>query len=253
MTAITIDPAQLKENLAAVQAAVAAAAVRAGRDPASVTLVAVSKTHPVETMLAAIAAGLRHFAENRVEEAGEKLPLVLTQCDSALTAELHWHMIGHIQSRKAKDIPSLFSTVHSVDSGRLAVKLAAANAERRPLRILVEINISGEASKSGLAAFNWEHDATIRAALLDELRTIAALPGLTLCGLMTMAPIVEQMEETRPVFAGLRRLRDWLSAETGIALSDLSMGMTDDFPVAIEEGATLIRVGRALFGERNTL
>jgi len=167
--------------------------------------------------------------------------------DQAVT----WHMIGHIQSRKARDVVPLFSVVHSVDSLKLADKLARLAVEKDgQLDVLLEVNVSGEASKSGLNAANWSTDTTVRALIWREVEAIVALPGLRVRGLMTMAPIVEDMEQTRPVFAALAGLRTALVESLGVPLPDLSMGMTDDYPVAIEEGATLVRVGRAIFGQR---
>lgn len=230
-----------------MQDAIAAACAAAGRSPDEVTLVAVSKTHPAPLVLEAVEAGLRHFGENRVEEASDKIPLVNAETE----ADIVWHMIGHIQSRKAKDVIPLFQRVHSIDSARLAGKLAAA-AERagRRLDVLLEINISGETSKYGIDAAGWEHDLAVRERVWEQVRTIAALPALQVRGLMTMAPIVEKAELTRPVFAGLAALRDELASTLKLALPDLSMGMTDDYPVAVQEGATIVRVGRAIFGER---
>ncbi len=234
-------------NISRVREQIAAACARAGRDPASVTLIAVSKTHPPQAVLEAAAAGVQHFGENRVEESMTKIPATSAQTDLPLV----WHMIGHIQSRKAKEVPPLFQVVHSVDTVKLAERLSKVVVEREStLDVLLEVNISGEASKAGFAASGWDQDAGVRAALLDDVRQIGTLPGLNLRGLMTMAPIVEDMEQTRPVFAGLAALRDALAESLGAPLPDLSMGMTDDYPVAIEEGATLVRIGRAIFGER---
>lgn len=233
----------IADNIQRVQETITAACARAGRDPAAVTLIAVSKTHPAALVLEAAAAGVQHFGENRVEEAESKIPQVHT----AVT----WHMIGHIQSRKAKDVPPLFNVVHSVDRLKLADKLARAVTERGgTLDALLEVNISGEESKGGLPAFGWQTDAAVRTAVWEEVRQICALPGLNVRGLMTMAPIVPDMQAARPVFAGLRELRDRLAESLGLPLPDLSMGMTDDYPVAVEEGATLVRIGRAIFGER---
>jgi pyridoxal phosphate enzyme (YggS family) len=235
-------------NLSVVHETIAAACARANRDPASVTLVAVSKTHPESVILEAVAAGLQHFGENRVEEGSTKIPAVNRQTPVSIT----WHMIGHIQSRKAKDVLPLFQVVHSVDSVKLAEKLSrlATEAGKR-LDALVEINVSGEASKSGFPASNWATEPAVRERLWQEVGQVLALPGLNVRGLMTMAPIVEQMEQARPVFAGLAALRQALVSAFQKPLPDLSMGMTDDYPVAIEEGATIVRIGRAIFGERN--
>ena len=151
-------------------------------------------------------------------------------------------------------MPLLFGVVHSVDTVRLAEKLSREVTERGSrLDVLLEINVSGEVSKAGFAASNWQQDADLRAQLWQNVKLIAALPGLHLRGLMTMAPIVEDTEQARPVFSSLSRLRAALADQLGLPLPDLSMGMTDDYPVAIEEGATLVRIGRAIFGERERL
>jgi len=236
----------LSERIAAVQGAVARACDRAGRDLTAVTVVAVSKTHPASAVMEAVEAGLRQFGENRVEEAGGKIAQVSASCHEPLT----WHMIGHLQSRKARDAAPLFDVVQSVDSVRLAGKLAGALPEGRKLTVLLECNVSGEASKGGFAVSGWERDEAVLIDMARSLGEIAAMPGLTVRGLMTMAPIADDAEQVRPVFRSLRLLRDALEQHSGLALPVLSMGMTDDYPVAIEEGATMIRVGRALFGER---
>lgn len=235
----------IAENIAQVQASIAQACERAGRSPQSVTLVAVTKTKPVTMIREAIDAGLRHFGENRVEEASEKIPQITTP-------DVHWHMIGHVQSRKAKQVVPLFDLIHSLDSLKLADKYARlAQEHNRTLNVLLQMNVSGEESKEGLDAVNWEADADKRAALWAETRAIAALPALNITGLMTVAPFTDDEGIIRPVFASLRRLRDALSEELARPLPQLSMGMTDDYPIAIEEGATIIRIGRAIFGERS--
>jgi hypothetical protein len=237
----------IADNIEQVQSVISDACARVNRDPASVTLVAVSKTHPAERLLEAAAAGLQHFGENRVEEGETKIPAV----NAALGRAPTWHMIGHIQSRKAKEVVPLFDVVHSVDSLKLAEKLARlADEQGKRLPVLLEINVSGEATKAGFAASGWSKDPAVRALLWQQIEAVLALPALAVRGLMTMAPIVDDMERTRPVFADLAGLRAELAATLGAALPDLSMGMTDDYPVAIEEGATLVRVGRAIFGER---
>lgn len=231
-----------------VQEQIAAACARARRDPSGVTLVAVSKTHPAAVVLAAAEAGLQHFGENRVEEAITKIPAVNREASVPLT----WHMIGHVQSRKAKLVLPLFDLVHSVDSVRLAEKFSVlALEQKRTLDILLEVNVSGEASKYGFEASGWARDAAVREAFWADVAQVIALPGIRLRGLMTMAPIVAEAEQTRPVFAGLAALRAALAESFALELPELSMGMTDDYPVAVEEGATLVRVGRAIFGERN--
>lgn len=229
------------DRIAAVQARIAAAAVRVGRDPQDITLVAVSKTHTAEEVAAAYAAGLRVFGENRVEEAGPKVAAVAELLGPA--AAISWHMIGHLQTRKAEDVLPWASMVHSVDSIKLAARLGRfAAAAGRVAPILLEVNVSGEASKYGF----------LPAELPGQVEAIAALPGLRVDGLMTMAPIAADPEATRPVFAGLRRLRDdLLRTFPAITWRHLSMGMTDDFEVAIEEGATMVRIGRAIFGEHS--
>ncbi len=239
--------ATIAERVAAVQARIADACARALRDPAEVRLVAVSKQQPVDAIIAAFSAGVRHFGENRVEESEHKIPAVNAQVPDVVI----WHMIGHIQSRKAKEIPGMFQVVHSVDSLKLAEKLSRLAVEQgSTLDMLLQMNVSGEASKSGFEASGWQQDHSLRDALVRQVRQIAALPGLHLRGLMTMAPITKEMEAARPVFADLARLRGMLIDAVGVLLPDLSMGMTDDYPVAVEEGATLVRVGRAIFGER---
>ncbi len=238
----------IADNIARVQDQIAAACARAGRDPTSITLVAVSKTHPPAVIEAAALAGLQHFGENRVEEAGDKIAAVRERVPRPLV----WHMVGHIQSRKAKDVLPLFQVVHSVDSLKLAERLSRFAAESgRSLDILLECNVSGETSKYGFTAADFEQDAALRTALVDTVGQIAKLPGLRFRGLMTMAPIVENMASARPVFARLAALRARLEQTLKLPLPELSMGMTDDYPVAIEEGATMIRIGRAIFGERS--
>jgi PLP dependent protein len=231
----------LPNNLARVRERIANAAARAGRDLSAITLVAVSKTHPVEALLAAYELGVRHFGENRVEEASVKLPAFKQAiADPAVV----FHMIGHIQSRKTEDVAALFDRVHSVDSVKLAQRLARFAV--KPLPILLEVNVSGEESKYGF-------DSARRDELFNAIESIAQLPNLQLDGLMTMAPIVAESEQARPVFRALHDLRDEIETRyPALQLPHLSMGMTDDFEVAIEEGATLVRVGRAIFGERET-
>ena len=235
----------IAENIAAVQARIAAAARRAGRDPAEITLVAVTKTHPPELVAEAVAAGARALGENRVQEAASKIAAL-----RAGHAELRWHLIGHLQRNKAKLAAELFDLVHSVDSLRLAEALARQVAPGRRLPILLQINVSGEASKEGFALQGGATSAALL-ALLPELEQLVALPQLEVRGLMTVAPMVADPEQARPVFKALRELRDELARRLPTARWDqLSMGMTDDFEVAISEGATIVRVGRAIFGAR---
>lgn len=240
---------EIQQRLADVQAEIAAACQAAGRSPDEVTLVAVSKTHPAEEVVTAFEAGQVDFGENRPEEAVEKIAQLKTlQPD----AGLRWHMIGHVQSRKARLVVGRFVLVHSLDSMKLAEKLSRlAQEEALTLDMLLEINISGEQSKYGFEATKWKNSRSVRESLWDDIQSMLNMPGIRLRGLMTMAPIVEDQELARPVFAGLRELRDTLRQEFPQSQWDvLSMGMTDDFGVAIEEGATLVRIGRAIFGPR---
>jgi pyridoxal phosphate enzyme (YggS family) len=233
---------EIKERIEAVQAEIARVCQRSGRPLDSVTLVAVSKTHPVEEILAAVDAGLRQFGENRVEDALPKIA-------AAGNASIQWHMIGHLQSRKVRYVTADFALLHSLDNLKLADKLSRMCVEQgRVLPVLLEMNVSGEETKEGWSAYHWKED---HHALWDEIRQVIALPGLSVRGLMTMAPIVDDPEEARPVFAVLRDLREALAADfPQTPWTELSMGMTDDYPIAIEEGATLVRIGRAIFGPR---
>lgn len=238
----------IRRHIDAVQAAITAACARAGRAPDAVTLVAVSKQRSAAEIVEAIAAGVRHFGENRLDEALPKIADVQHMTDTPIT----WHMVGQVQDRKARHVVAGFDMLHSLDSVKLAQRLSQYATQREQvLDVLLEINVSGEASKSGWHALRWQEDAAQRRALWDDIAQVIALPGLNVRGLMTMAPIVEDMEAARPVFAGLRNLRDALATEfPQTTWADLSMGMTDDFPVAVEEGATLVRIGRAIFGPR---
>ena len=237
----------IEANVARVRQRIDAACQKVGRDPAEVTLLAVSKMQPPEAVQEAAVAGLQHFGENRVEEAVSKIP----QVKRCVAEPLTWHMVGHIQSRKARQIPGLFHMVHAVDRVKLARRLSSlVSAGGGSLDVLLEVNVSGEASKSGLAAAGWQRDAGLRAELWRDIESILGLPDLQVLGLMTMAPIVRDAEETRPVFSQLAALRDALATDLGVSLPELSMGMTDDYPVAVEEGATIVRIGRAIFGPR---
>ncbi len=238
----------IAERVAVVRETIAAACQRAGRSPGDVTLVAVSKTHPPALILEALAAGVQHFGENRIEEALSKI----VQVNAAAPTPVQWHMVGHVQSRKARFVIGPFALLHSLDSVHLAERLSHyAQLAGRTLDVLLEMNVSGEASKEGWAAWRWRDDRACRHALWEEVAQVLALPGLRVRGLMTMAPIVADMEQARPVFAALRELRDALAGDFPAASwHELSMGMTDDYPVAVEEGATIVRIGRAIFGER---
>jgi pyridoxal phosphate enzyme (YggS family) len=234
----------LATNLKSVHARVEAAAFRAGRDPKAITVVAVGKTQPVEVLRAAYELGVRHLGENRVGEAQSKV--------GHLPGDIQWHMVGHVQSRKAKLVVPLFQMVHSLDSEKLARRYERFCAARQQiLSVLLELNVSGEASKYGLPADRWAQDRSQRERIIHLAREASGSPHLRLEGLMTVAPIVAEPERARPYFRRLREVRDALQAELPeLSLSHLSMGMTDDFEVAVEEGATLLRIGRAIFGPR---
>ncbi|MBV9229657.1 MAG: YggS family pyridoxal phosphate-dependent enzyme [Chloroflexi bacterium] len=226
---------RLAANIAAIRRNIADAAQRAGRSPDEVTLIAVSKTKPVELVKLAYNLGVTDFGENRVQEALPKIAEFRPQ-------GLHWHMIGHLQSNKASKVVNAFDSVQSVDSLHLAQILNRHATERATrLPVLLEVNIASEESKEGLTA----------SEAAAVARQIAALPHLEVQGLMTVAPLVNNPEEVRPVFRALRDLRDRLRVEVPeCSWHHLSMGMTDDYSVAIEEGATIVRIGRAIFGER---
>ena len=216
-------------GLQSVRERIARSCERVGRDPASVTLVAVSKGHPAATIAAAAEAGVRHFGENRIQEA---LPKIEEATGAGVEAT--WHLVGHLQSNKAKAAASAFDVIHSVDSARLLARLDTAAPA--PRDVLLQVNVAAEPQKQGIAPDEVE-------AFVQAARTAGSL---RLRGLMTIAPIAADPEEVRPVFRALRALAERFD------LPELSMGMTDDFEVAIEEGATLVRVGRAIFGERAT-
>ncbi len=243
----------LSENMEAVRARIAAATTRSGRAPGAVTLVAVTKTFGPERVDAAYRLGVRDFGENKVQEARQKLADIAA--DQTLSAPLReraargpghgdvrWHMVGHLQSNKAKLAVSLFDVVQSVDSLELAELLnRLALNSGAILPVLLEVNVSHEASKSGFDV----------AELWSVFESILGLPALNVRGLMTIAPLADDPEKARPVFRATRELRDELESRyPGACLPELSMGMTDDFEVAIEEGATIVRVGRAIFGQR---
>ena len=245
-----VDREILAANLARVRERIAAAAARAGRSPEEITLVAVTKTHPPEVVAAAWGLGVRHFGENRVEEANPKIEAVRRLLAGGGVVEDGdrapgpvWHMIGHVQSRKAAGvIAGGYALVHSVDRVKLARRLHRFALEAgRVQEILLEVNVSGEPTKYG---FDPE-------VIIPAVEEIATLSHVRVRGLMTMAPIVTDPEEARPVFVALRELRDHLALRfPELDWHHLSMGMTDDFEVAIEEGATMVRIGRAIFGPR---
>jgi PLP dependent protein len=225
----------IAENIAGIRRRLNGAAARAGRDPESIRLMAVSKTVEPDRVRQAIDAGITLLGENYVQEAREKIPVI--------GHGIEWHMIGHLQTNKAKYVVNLFDWIHSVDRQELAYELdKRAGQNGRTLNVLVEVNLSGEASKSGVEP----------SQVLELVRQIATLPNLSVRGLMTMPPYSDHPETSRPFFIELRRLRDDIARAgiPNIVMDELSMGMTDDFEVAVEEGATIVRVGRAIFGER---
>jgi pyridoxal phosphate enzyme (YggS family) len=222
-------------NINKIKQRIAVAAVRAGRDPYSIKLMAVTKTVPPERILKAIEAGVTLLGENYVQEAKDKIALI---GDSA-----RWHMIGHLQTNKAKYAVKLFDCIHSVDRLELAQELdRRARPGGSKINILVEVNVSGEQTKNGVPALE----------AMDLIQRLSHLDNLAVHGLMTMAPYADNPENSRPYFKALRNLRNDIlrTGIIGIRMEELSMGMTDDFEVAIEEGSTIIRVGRAIFGER---
>ncbi|MGA3181154.1 MAG: YggS family pyridoxal phosphate-dependent enzyme [Verrucomicrobiota bacterium] len=223
----------LAANLQSVRQRVAAACRRSARDPAAVALLAVSKGHPPETVAAAAGLGLSLFGESRVQEAKTKIP----QCPG----RLRWQMIGHLQSNKCRDAVSLFSMIQSVDSLPLAAEIAKWTGHfAKTMPVLLEINVAGESSKFGCPPEN----------LLADIRRFNALPRIEIHGLMTVAPFAPDPEKVRPIFRRLRDLKEQCESILGAPLPHLSMGMSGDFEVAIEEGATIIRLGGALFGPR---
>jgi pyridoxal phosphate enzyme (YggS family) len=229
---------ELHQRLQRVQALMAAAAVRAGRTPKEITLVAVSKAHPTGIIREAIAAGVTDLGENRVQEADAKIAEVGR-------GSVRWHLIGHLQSNKARRAVELFDVIHSVDSAALAQRLdrVCEEVHREELPVLIQIDLGKESTKSGAA----------ESELPEIVDAIKQSRIVRLQGLMTLPPYFDDPEQARPFFRRLRELRDELSARGafGDAGGELSIGMTHDYEVAIEEGATMVRVGTAIFGERN--
>ena len=227
---------QLKENLVQVQENIRKACENAGRDISEVTLIAVSKTKPVPMLAAVYEEGIREFGENKVQELTEKY--------EELPQDIHWHMIGHLQRNKVKYIVDKACLIHSVDSLRLAEEISQQAVKKQlEVNILVEVNIAREESKFGIS----KEEAI---ALVSE---IAKLPGLHIKGLMTIAPFVENPEENRMYFRKMKELSVDITTKNidNVHMDILSMGMTGDYMVAIEEGATMVRVGTGIFGERN--
>lgn len=242
MSALPPDPG-IQRRYQQVYADIAETALACGRNPHQVRLVVVTKGHPLGAVRQVIEAGARLLGENYVEEAVGKMSVM--PGDQAV----EWHMIGHVQSRKARQVSQWFSMLHSLDSTKLALKLSnAAGAEARRMPVLLECNTSGEESKYGFSVWQesrWED-------LLDDFRQVINLPNLEVRGLMTMAPFFDAPEAARPFFARLRRLRDFLNDQLpGPYWQELSMGMSGDYQAAIQEGATLVRIGTAIMGSRS--
>lgn len=238
MTSATAEEyaTKLAETVPAVRERIEKAARAAGRDPGGVRLVAVTKGHPVAAIEAAVEAGLTDLGENRVGEAESKREAL-----SGLSG-VTWHFIGHIQSRKAPRAVEVADTIHSIDSLKLARKVSRAAEERgAPMSVLAQVNTSGEDAKGGFEGPN----------LLDDLQQLAELPGLRVLGLMTMAPFVDDERVLSEAFAGLRKVSEHVRAATDRVGPELSMGMTNDLEIAIREGSTMVRIGTALFGERD--
>jgi pyridoxal phosphate enzyme (YggS family) len=243
------SPATIRDRYLKVLGTVADAARKAGRSPESVRLVVVTKLQPVPVIQAAVAAGARILGENYAEEAVPKMDAVAALVsEAAHPGRVEWHMIGHVQRRKAGLVVSHFSLLHSLDSVRLAQRLDRLAAEaRRELPVLLEFNVGGEAGKEGWNAAN----GSVWPSLLPDVEAIAALPALRIKGLMTMPPLVSDPNDARTFFRRLRLLRDYLAAKVpGASWEELSMGTSVDYPVAVEEGATLVRVGEAILGPR---
>jgi pyridoxal phosphate enzyme (YggS family) len=226
--------AEIGENLNHVREQIAQSAAKAGRAADDIELVAITKTHDAERVREAVDAGQQLFGESRVQEARVKIP--------ELPSALRWHFVGHLQKNKIRHALSLFELFHSVDSLALGQEMnRVANEEGMHPRVLLEVNVAGEGSKFGFKP------ATVRA----EMESLLALPRLSIEGLMIIPPLAEEAEASRTFFVQLRELRDALEKEFDLKLPQLSMGMTNDFMVAVEEGATLVRVGTAIFGERS--
>jgi len=234
----TDDAEDLRSRVEGIRRRIEFAAGRCGRSPDEITLVAISKTYPVETLRGAIDSGITDLGENRVQEAEPKIMELGRRA-------ARWHLVGHLQENKARRAINLFDLVHSLDSVSLAQRLdrLCASEGRDELQVLVQINLGGEESKTGIALEDLPQ-------LLDVL---VASPRLRLDGLMTLPPYFEDAEDARPYFKRLRELRDQLQCEGrfGDRSGELSMGMSHDFEIAIEEGATIIRVGTAIFGQRS--
>lgn len=232
-------PYPLSENINRIQGKIAQACARSGRHPDQVRLVAVSKTKPASDVLAALAAGQGLFGENRVQEARDKIPQVAA---GAPSQRVQWHLIGPLQRNKIKVAIPLFSMIHSIDSLPLAETLSAQVPDANPLPVLIQVNVGGEPQKKGFSPQKLD----------DAIEKMAVLKGIRIQGLMTVPPFLPDPESVRPYFQELARLADAIRCRgiDDINMTELSMGMSHDYPVAVEEGATLVRVGSALFGHR---
>ena len=229
-----------------IQQRIQAAAERVGRSADQITLVAVSKTRPIADLEAAYVAGIRHFGENRTAELAEKVQAL------GHLQDIQWHFIGQLQTRQSQPIVQSADCFHAVDREKITHRLSRQLQHTgRTLPVFIEMNVSGEQSKGGFRAADWEQDAQQQAELVQAVSRIAALPNLQVLGLMTMAPLRAPDDQVRPVFRRLRQLSAWLHQTLPkLDAPALSMGMSGDFEIAIEEGATHVRVGSALFGER---
>jgi len=231
--ALQLCVGSIAENLERVREQIAQAAAKAGRAVDEIELVAITKTHPPEKVREAIEAGQTLFGESRVQEARAKIP--------ELPSSLRWHFVGHLQKNKIRYALPLFELFHAVDSLALAQEMnrIAADEGMHP-RVLLQVNVAGEGSKFGFSPDESR----------EQMEELLALQRLSILGLMTIPPLADQAEASRRYFVQLRELRDRLQTEFHVDLPQLSMGMTQDFPIAVEEGATLVRVGTAIFGER---
>jgi hypothetical protein len=225
----------IADNLERVRKQIADAAAKSGRSADDVELVAITKTHPAEKVREAIEAGQTLFGESRVQEARAKIP--------EMASAIRWHFVGHLQKNKIRHALPLFEMFHSIDSLALAQDMnRIAEEEGMHPRVLLEVNVAGEGSKFGFAPDK----------LREQMEELLVLPRLSILGLMTIPPLAEEADASRKHFVALRELRDRLQTEFRVDLAQLSIGMTNDFPIAVEEGATLVRVGTAIFGNRKS-
>ncbi|GMR13715.1 MAG: YggS family pyridoxal phosphate-dependent enzyme [Gemmatimonadota bacterium] len=225
---------RLTRGLPGVRDTIGAAAATSGRDPDAVTLVAVTKAHPLEAAQAALDAGLQHLGENRVEELQWK-------AEALAGTAVRWHMVGHVQRRKVPRLAGIPQLVHSIDSVRLAQRFSSVAVESgQPFRVLLQANTSGEGTKGGFS----------RDELVEAIHEIVELPSLEIRGLMTMAPLTDDEDVLRATFRRLREVHETLRSTSAYEADQLSMGMTNDYQIAIEEGSTMVRIGTALFGAR---